>query len=79
MQDLALHGGLPLGALSCFLRLLLLQFHDGSATAAAYLLGLPHSAHGPQVHNWKGDCSVGPTPLNSRNSPDSLPYEQASC
>lgn len=57
-QDPALHRGVPTGALSCLLWLLLLQFHDGSATAAAYLLGLPHFAHGPQVHNWKGEGSV---------------------
>ncbi|XP_036761118.2 ceramide synthase 2 isoform X3 [Manis pentadactyla] len=53
LEDTALHCGVPTGALSCLLWLLLLQFHDGSATDAAYLLGLPHFAHGPQVHNWK--------------------------
>ena len=57
-KDPALHAGVPTGALSRLLWLLLLQFHDGSATAAAYLLGLPHFAHGPQVHNWKGNASV---------------------
>lgn len=79
LQDLTLHGGLPAGALSRLLRLLLLQLHDGGATAAAYLLGLPHSAHGPQIHNWKGECSGGPTTFNSRTSPSSLAYQQASC
>lgn len=54
-QDPALHPGVPAGALSCLLWLLLLQCHDGSATDAACLLGLPHFAHGPQVHNWKGE------------------------
>lgn len=57
-QDPALHRGVPTGALPRLLRLLLLQFHDGSATGAAYLLGLPHFAHGPQVHNWKGEGAV---------------------
>lgn len=78
-KDPALHAGVPTGALSRLFWLLLLQFHDGSATAAADLLGLPHFAHGPQVHNWKGMVcphSVGPTTLNSRNGPNSLPYQQ---
>lgn len=66
-QDPALHCGVPAGTLSCLLRLLLLQFHDGRATNAAYLLGLPHFADGPQVHNWKGEGSVrfvGPATLD---------------
>lgn len=68
-QDPALHGGLPAGALPRLLRLLLLQLHDGSASAASYLLGLPHPAHGPQIRNWKGECSEGPTTFNSGTRP----------
>lgn len=58
LLDPALHRGVPTGALPRLLRLLLLQFHDGSTADAAYLLGLPHIAHGPQVHNWKGEGAV---------------------
>lgn len=60
-QDPTLHDDIPTGALPCLLWLLFLQFYDGSATDAPYLLGLLHSAYGPQVHNWKGE--EGPPPF----------------
>lgn len=61
-QDHALHRGVPPGTLPGLLRLLLLQRHDGSAAAAAHLLGLPHHPHGTQVHNWKGKGGGGSQP-----------------